>query len=300
MASMAAHRDDAAPPQVAPGAAAAPALPVSRSMSGSQDAGYFGPDSVTWAVVGQPLVIVGGLRALLLQALHPAAMAVMDARTVFRDEPFARIRRTADYVEAVTFGSRAEADAASARVRSLHARLGIDDPTQLAWVHACEVDSFLVAAVRAGVRIGGQPLAGELADAFVAEQRRGGSLVGVPDALMPATVAELAEYFEQQRPGLRLTREAVRGVRYVIAPPMSLRTQLLTPARLTWSTLSALSIGLLPRWARRLYGLPATAAGDLAVTAGLRATRAAVESLPQRVRLRAAGRDSRPGSPRAA
>jgi uncharacterized protein (DUF2236 family) len=249
------------------------------------DDGYFGPGSVSWAVLGQPLTMVGGLRALVLQALHPEAMVLMDAKTIFRDEPWARIRRTAQYVATVTYASTDVVDAAAARVRTIHKALGIGDPQQLAWVHACEVDSFLQSALRAGVRIDGQHITEAQADAFVSEQRVSGRLVGVPDDLMPANVAELAGYFDRIRPQLRLTREALRGVRYVVAPPMSMRVELLTPARLGWTTISTLAVGLLPRWARRMYHLPANAAGDVATTAALRTLSAAVGALPAKYRI---------------
>ena len=250
-----------------------------------QDAGYFGPDSVSWALLAQPLTMVGGVRALVLQALHPEAMVLMDAKTVFRDEPWARIRRTAQYVATVTYAPTAEVDAAADRVRRIHRSLGIGDPEQLAWVHACEVDSFLETALRANLRIDGQRITPQQADQFVLEQRVSGRLVGVPEELMPSTTAELAEYFERIRPTLRLTREALRGVRYVVAPPISVRLDLMIPARLGWTTLSGLAVGMLPRWARRMYRLPANSAGDLATTAALRTASAAIAALPAKYRV---------------
>ena len=252
-----------------------------HSAGPAADLGYFGPDSVSWRVLADPLAMAGGLRALLLQALHPEAMARMDAVTTFRDRPWDRIRRTAEYVATVTYAPTAEVDAAAARVRGIHRRLGIGDPEELAWVHCCEVDSFLVAAQYSGTA----RLSAEGADRYVREQRVSGRLVGVPEELMPSSTAELAAYFDGIRPRLRLTREAVRGARYVVAPPMSLRIELLTPARLGWTTLSALAVGLLPRWARRMYRLPATPLGDLATAAGMRTLSRTVAALPPRYRL---------------
>lgn len=244
------------------------------------DLGYFGPDSVSWRILADPLAMAGGLRALLLQALHPEAMELMAAKTVFRDQPWDRIRRTAQFVATVTYSPRAQVDAAAARVRMVHDRLGIGEPDQLAWVHNCELDSFLVSARHSGLGLSGQD-----EDRYVQEQRIAGRLVGVPDDLMPSTTAELADYFEEIRPRLRLTREALRGARYVVAPPMSMRMELLTPARLGWTTLSALAVGMLPRWARRMYHLPASRVGDLATVAGMRGLARTVSALPERYRL---------------
>ena len=103
------------------------------------DLGYFGPGSMTWRIQSEPVAMVGGLRALLLQALHPDAMRLLAERSNFRADPWARFESTATYVGVVSFAPRAEVDAAAARVRTVHRALGIDDQEQLAWVHACLV-----------------------------------------------------------------------------------------------------------------------------------------------------------------
>ena len=117
--------------------------------------GFFGPDSVTWRMHSDPTFSVGGLRALLLQALHPVAMdGVARFSGGFREEPWPRLIRTATYVDTLTFGTRTEARARGDRVRGIHRRLGaieettgrtyrVDDPDLLLWVHCCEVDSLL-------------------------------------------------------------------------------------------------------------------------------------------------------------
>jgi uncharacterized protein (DUF2236 family) len=87
--------------------------------------GFFGPDSVSWRIHSDPSFSVGGLRALLLQALHPVAMdGVARFSGGFRDEPWPRLIRTATYVDTLTFGTRTEAARAVARVRGIHRRLG--------------------------------------------------------------------------------------------------------------------------------------------------------------------------------
>ena len=239
------------------------------------DLGYFGPGSMTWRVHGEPLTMVGGLRALLLQALHPEAMLLLYSRSSFQDDPWDRLRRTVGYVATVSFGTKAEVDQAAARVRDVHRRLGITDPEQLAWVHACEVDSFLVAARSVGV-----PISAEDADRYLTEQVRAAGLAGVPDDLIPCTEGELAGYFEAMRPTLRLTPEAREAARYVIATPLPVSARWAVPARIGWTALSSLAIGLLPDWARRMYRLPPLPGTGLTTAAWLHALRLAVDRLP--------------------
>jgi uncharacterized protein (DUF2236 family) len=243
------------------------------------ETGYFGPASVTWRIHREPLTLVGGLRALLLQALHPEAMRLLYAKSDFQSDPWARLLRTAGYVATVSFAPTAEVDAAAAHVRAVHDRLGITDPGQLAWVHACEVDSFLSAAGAAGIH-----LTRAERDRYVGEQVRAAALVGVPDELTPRSVAELADYFATVRPRLAGSRQAREAARYVLAPPMPVRGRYVLPARLGWSTVSSLALGLLPGWARRMYRLPPAPGAGLATAAGMRALRGAVRTLPERWR----------------
>lgn len=229
--------------------------------------------------MAEPVTFVGGLRALLLQALHPEAMALLAQRTRYRDAPWTRLVHTGEFIGTLTFAPKADVDAAAARVRAIHAKLGVDKPELLAWIHATEADSFLIAARRAGTRISTDD-----ADRFVAEQKTAGRLVGVPESMLPGSMRELRAYLEKMRPQLRLTQDAIDGVRYVIAPPISARPELIIPARLGWTALSGLAVGLLPRWARRMYGLPGLPAVDLANALALRTLRLSVSALPRTVR----------------
>jgi uncharacterized protein (DUF2236 family) len=242
--------------------------------------GLFGPDSVTWRVHSDPAMIVGGLRALLLQATHPLVMSGFTANTDYRSDPWGRYRRTGEFVGAVAFGTVAEAEAAGASVRAIHARLRpavdertgrtyrVDDPDLLLWVHCAEVDSFLSAYLRSG-----GPLSVQDADRYVDEMRQSARLVGLDPATVPASTAELAQYVQAMRPHLRVTPDAAEGALWGMAPPMSWRVSLLTPARPAWAGLVALAWALLPRWARRLYGLPGLPTTDLAATAAARGLR---------------------------
>jgi uncharacterized protein (DUF2236 family) len=248
-------------------------------MSDGGDVGYFGPGSITWRIHGEPVAMIGGLRALLLQALHPDAIRLLHEKSNFRDDPWSRLQQTVGYVATVSFAPRAEVDAAAARVRAVHDRLGVDSAEQLAWVHACLVDSFLAAATAAGLR-----LTGADRDRYVLEQMRAAQLVGVPTDRTPADSAELAEVIAGLRPRLAGTPEARAAARVVLAPPLPVSAGWVVPARAGWTTISALAVGLLPGWARRMYRPPPLPGAGLATAAGMRAVRGAVHTLPSRYR----------------
>jgi uncharacterized protein (DUF2236 family) len=261
------------------------------------DTGLFGPGSVTWRIHADPVMGVGGLRALHLQALHPLAMAGVAQHSGFRADPWGRLLRTVGYVTTVSFGTTDQAERAAARVRAVHHPLrGVEpesgvayrvaDPHLLLWVHCCLVDSFLTTFRRAG-----GALTGAEADAYVAEQVRAAALVGIDPADAPASTAELAGYFAAIRPELRATEEARRAAAFVLLPPMPNRW--LVAAKPLWAGVAGTAFGLLPRWARRLYGLPALPTTDLAATAAVRALRRSLLLVPAHVREAPQVRDAR-------
>ena len=229
------------------------------------DAGLFGPGSVTWAVHADPLMGLAGLRALLLQATHPVATAAFHQHSRYRVDPWGRLGRTATYVGVTTFGTRAEAMLAGARIRAVHARItgvsedGVayraDDPQLLLWVHCCLVDSFLDVVGR-----GGLALSGAQRDAYLAEQVRWATLVGLEPQDVPADRMQLTAYFRQVRPQLRVTQAARQAAGVLVAPPM--RPAIALAARPAWASVAGLAFAALPPWARRLYAL-----GDLPGTA---------------------------------
>ncbi|GGM05678.1 oxygenase MpaB family protein [Nakamurella endophytica] len=256
----------------------------------ARDPGLFGPGSVTWRIHGDPAFSVGGLRALLLQALHPRAMAAVAQQGGFAADYWGRLTRTTEYLAAITWGSTRDAERAGARVRGIHRRLRatdpftgeefrVDEPDLLLWVHCTEVDSLLDAARRGGVRL--DP--GD-ADRYLAEQVRAAELVGLPAGDVPATEAALADYFAEVRPRLHLLPEAEQGARVLLVPPMARWVEFLTPARPAWGGLAALAFGLLPQWARRMYRLPGLGLTDVAATAALRAVRRGALVLPAGLR----------------
>jgi uncharacterized protein (DUF2236 family) len=243
------------------------------------DLGLYGPESVTWRLHADPVLWLGGLRALYLQALHPEAMALLDRHSVFRDDPWGRLMRTAEYVGVTSYGTHHQAERAAARVRGVHRRLGLDDPELLRWVHCCEVDSFLSVARRAGARLSAAD-----ADRYVAEQVRSALLVGLPEQDVPRDVAGLAAYFDGLLPRLSGTPAARSAARYILYPPLPLRAELLTPARPAWTMIATVSFMLLPRWARRMYRMPGLPTTDLAATAVARSLRTVLCLLPPRLR----------------
>src|ERR1700687_2717433 len=140
-------------------AAYASAVPVSP-----EDDGFFGPASVTWRVSADLSAPVAGLRSLLLQALHPLAMAGVDQHSDWRSDPVGRLAATSSYLTRVSVGDRATPERVSERVRRIHEHVrGVDtvtgqpyaagDPALLLWVHAAFVDSTIAA-----VRLFGTPL----------------------------------------------------------------------------------------------------------------------------------------------
>jgi uncharacterized protein (DUF2236 family) len=256
------------------------------------DLGLFGPDSVTWRLHADPVLWVAGVRALLLQALHPLTIAAVQEHSDFRADTWGRLMRTADYVGTVTYGTRAEAHRAAARIRRIHAHVsGVDDvtgqayraedPALLLYVHCCEIDSFL-----STVRRGGQRLSTVDADGYVAEQLRAARLVGLDPQRdgVPTDTGSLADYFTAVRPHLVASHRTRETARFILAPPMPGWVQVATPARPAWTGVAALAFALLPRWARRMYRLPGLPSTDLSATLALRALRASLLVVPARLR----------------
>jgi uncharacterized protein (DUF2236 family) len=228
------------------------------------DDGFFGPGSVTWRVSGDLSSPVAGLRSLMVQALHPLAMAGVDQHSGWREDPVGRLAATSAYVTTVSFGGRAEAERAAAHVRRIHEHVrGTDqvtgrpyaagDPALLLWVHAALVDSGLQAAA-----LFGTPLQAEDADRYVAEMTAAAELVGVPPGLTPSSVRELGDYLASVRPELRATPAARESMAYLL----DLQGMEEDVAEL-WQDVRYAAIAALPDWAREMYGYdvpPLTAA----------------------------------------
>ena len=267
------------------------------------DVGLFGPDSVTWKLHREPILMLGGLRSLYLQALHPRAVAAVAQNSGYRADPWGRLLRTSNYVGTVVFGSTAEVERAGSRLRRLHAamsgvdprtgeRFRVDEPDLLRWVHVAEIESFLTTATRAGVR-----LTPDEVDTYYTEQLKAAELVGLDPATVPSTAAEVAAYYDAIRPELELTKDSVDTALFLTVPPVpetwgnrAVRLCLsLGPTRWAYTGIAATAVGLLPPWARRMYGglgLPTT---DLTAALSVRGMRLLIATilatLPERHRV---------------
>jgi uncharacterized protein (DUF2236 family) len=222
------------------------------------DDGLFGPASVAWRVSTDLASPVAGLRSLLMQALHPLAMAGVDQHSGWRRDPVGRLAATSAYLATVTFGERAAALHAAARVRRIHDHVrGVDamtgrpyaagDPALLLWVHAALVQSSLAA-----VWAFGTPLSTEDSDRYVEEMMVAAELVGVPRPQVPASVAELERYVASVRPGLSCTPAAKESMAYLLDPP-GLDEEIAG----FWQDVRDAAIAVLPGWARQMYGYSA-------------------------------------------
>jgi len=235
---------------------------------------------------------VAGLRAMLLQALHPVALEAFVEHSTFHQDWWGRLSRTAEYIAVTTFGSATDAMLAGSRVRAIHARVhgtlpsGVaydaEDPQLLAWVHCCLVASFLEVVTR-----GGLSLTGAEQDAYIAEQVRAAMLVGLEPDEVPHDRAALQDYFRVIRPALECTTAARRTAMDLVTSPAPARVALTTPASPAWADIAGLAFAALPPWGRRLYALPELpgAAGlpDAATTVGLRTLRTALRGAQGRV-----------------
>jgi uncharacterized protein (DUF2236 family) len=218
------------------------------------DPGYFGPGSVTWRLHADSCMLAGGLRALLLQTMHPLAMAGIAEHSTYRTDPLGRLANTSRYVGTAIYGTRPEVRDAVATVKRVHRRVrgtspdgrpyDANDPHLLTWVHHTLVDSFL----RAYARYGSGPLSPADADAYVNEQAVLAELFDAEPAAR--SVAELRAWFEAERSELRATPAAVSTARFLLVPPLPL------VARGPHAVLASAAVTMLPRWVRRDLRLP--------------------------------------------
>ncbi|MEU5825424.1 oxygenase MpaB family protein [Streptomyces sp. NPDC047803] len=215
---------------------------------------WFGADRPVRRVHGDASMFIGGLRALLLQSLHPLAMAAVDAHSGFRGDPWGRLQRTSTFLAVTTYGTSEHAQEAVERVREVHRHVrgttaygdpyDASDPHLLGWVHAAEADSFLVAHQR----FGAEPLGADGCDAYVADMALVGRALGVSDP--PTTRQELDERLAAYRNELRGTREARDAARFILLhPPLPL------VARGPYAVLAANAVVSLPHWAQMSLGL---------------------------------------------
>lgn len=199
-------------------------------------------------------MLVGGIRALLLQTLHPPTMAGVAEHSSYRSDPLGRLQRTSQFLGTTTFGSVVEAERAIATVRRVHERVEgtapdgtpyrANDPHLLAWVHATEVDSFLDAKRRFGKR----PISDATADRYVAEMAVVAEKLGVINA--PRSTTELDSTLRSYEPELRLTSQSREALWFITFAPLAM------PLRAPYAVLFGGAVSSLPRWARRKLWIP--------------------------------------------
>ena len=221
---------------------------------------WFTPDDPVWRVHADAAMFPAGIRALLLQSLHPLAMAGVAAHSGYKGDPWGRLQRTSEFLATTTFGTVDHAERLIARVRGIHRRVSgvtrdgrpyaASDPHLLRWVHLTEADSFLTAFQRYAE----QPLTDREADIYVEQSAVVAHRLGVVDP--PMTVEEMRTGIEAYRPELASTPEAREAARFLLVyPPLPLA------ARPGYAALAAGAVAMLPRWARsplRLPWLPVT------------------------------------------
>jgi uncharacterized protein (DUF2236 family) len=228
--------------------------PPVRPVPIEDDPGLFGPDSATWEVHTDVAMIIGGLRALLLQTMHPPTMAGVADHSTYRSDPLGRLHRTGQFIGVTTFGTTDEAERAIATVRRVHTRItgttpdgapyDATDPHLLQWVHCTEVDSFL----RARERYGASALRPGSDDRYVDEMAVVADGLGVIDP--PRSRADLRRILSSYRPELRVGRQARETVRFLAWPPLPLA------ARPAYAVTFSAAASMLPGFARRRLWLP--------------------------------------------
>jgi uncharacterized protein (DUF2236 family) len=229
------------------------------------DDAYLPPDGIARRVHADlPVMVIGGISALLLQALHPLAMAGVAEHSSYQEDPLGRLRRTASFVAATTFGTLDEAEAALEQVRRVHRRVrgvgpdgrpySADDPDLVTFIHVAEMASFLASSQRYGSR----PLTPTDCDRYYDEVAQ--VAVDLGATWVPRRSAEVESYLLRMRP------ELYAGPQARAARDWLLRGVARRPGeRAVYSLMVAAAVGVLPGWARRELGLSIAGPLDLLV-----------------------------------
>lgn len=216
---------------------------------------WFTPEDPIWRVHRDASMFSGGIASLLLQSLHPLAMAGVAGHSGYKSDAWGRLQRTSHYIATTTYGTIEDAEEAIARVRAIHERVrGRDDlgrayrasdPHLLLWVHVAEIHSFL----RAHQKFGATPLSPRETDRYVEQTAVAARLLGVTDP--PADALGLRRVLDSYRPELEATPAALEAARFLLLnPPLPLL------ARAGYGTLASGGVSLLPDWARAMLRIP--------------------------------------------
>lgn len=219
------------------------------------DPGLFGPASISWQVHGDfTSMLIGGISALMLQALHPLALAGVWDHSNFRQDMLGRLRRTGQFISGTTFGSTHDANWLIDKVRTIHLQVvgtGLDgstyaasDPELLTWVHVAEVSNFLAAHLR----YRNPNLSGADQDQYYSEIALVAERLGATD--VPRSRQQIADYLARMRPHLLCDDRSREVVRLLLnAPAPSLL------AKPFGALMMQAGIDLLPDWASHLLAL---------------------------------------------
>ena len=200
----------------------------SQQMAIGNDVGLFGPDSAVWQVHGCIATLVGGIRALLMQAAHPAALTGVAEHSAYDTDPLGRLERTTRWLTITSFGSTEAIEIEARRVREMHkrvegnfeqrsgeqARYSASDPRYLLWVHCAFTDSFLRAHEELGYALP------QGADQYVNEWAKSAEPLGLSSA--PQSKAELAsvmDSFAQNEVASIAMTPPIVG--FILKPPFS-------------------------------------------------------------------------------
>jgi uncharacterized protein (DUF2236 family) len=215
-------------------------IPLVNTLDFAGDPGLLGPDSVSWRVLGDAAVFVGGIRALVIQSAHAEVVAGVEDHSTYRSDPLGRLSRTSVYVTETTYGAMPEVESAIQVVRRAHRPVkgtsernlpySASRPEMAAWVHNVLTDSFL-ACYQA---FGPDRLSVSDADRFVAEQTRIGKLLDADP--LPETAEELTAWITNH-PDRVATNAQASAISFLrnppLSPPVKLGYRLLFDAALT-------------------------------------------------------------------
>ena len=219
------------------------------------DPGLFGPQSISWQVHGDfPSMLVGGISALMLQLLHPLALAGVWDHSNFREDMLGRLRRTGQFISGTTFGSRQDAEWLIDKVRTIHLQVtgtapdgqpyAASDPDLLTWVHVAEVSNFLAAHLR----YRNPNLSPADQDRYYAEIALVAERLGARD--VPRSRQQIADYLERIRPQLLCDERSREVLRLLLDAPSPSRM-----AKPFGALMMQAGIDLLPDWASAMLGV---------------------------------------------
>lgn len=219
------------------------------------DPGLLNPDAAAWKVHADfPSMVIGGISALMLQSLHPAAMAGVVEHSDYQSDPMKRFWRTASFIAITTFGSTQQATDLIDLVRRRHNQVngvsadGVEydanDPDLLRWVHTAEHWQFLQSYQRHSSR----PLSQEECNLYLREVAGVAERLGATD--LPVSMDEVRAYFDSIRLELRATPASLDTVDFLLR-----RIKLPWHQRRVYAIAAQAAVDILPSWSRDLLCL---------------------------------------------